>query len=67
VLAEFTYAGTVATTLPVDSRIPRRFYWWLKRSFLPWFYWNVLLKGRFVPELARERHFPEALPSPIGA
>ncbi len=66
-LAEFTYAGTVATTLPVDSRIPRRFYWWLKRSFLPWFYWNVLLKGRFVPELARERHFPEALPSPIGA
>lgn len=66
-LAEFTYAGTVATTLPLDSRIPRRFYWWLKRSFLPWFYWNFLLKGKFVPDLAKERHFPEALPSPIEA
>lgn len=66
-LAEFTYAGTVATTLPIDSRIPRRFYWWLKSSFLPWFYWNFLLKGRHVPDLAKERHFPEALPSPIEA
>jgi sulfide:quinone oxidoreductase len=66
-LAEFTYAGTVATTLPLDSRIPRRFYWWLKRSFLPWFYWNWLLKGRSVPDLAKTRQFPEELPSPIEA
>lgn len=66
-LAEFNYAGKVATTLPLDSRIPRRFYWWLKRSFLPWFYWNVLLKGRSKPASAKERNFPEALPSPIEA
>ena len=66
-LAEFTYAGSVATTLPLDSRIPRRFYWWLKRSFLPWFYWNLLLKGRSKPASAKARQFPEALPSPIEA
>src|SRR5690606_9383338 len=36
-LAEFTYGGVISTTLPLDSRIPRRFYGWLKRSFLPWF------------------------------
>lgn len=66
-LAEFTYGGTVSTTLPLDSRIPRRFYWFLKRSVLPWFYWNLLLKGRFVPEVHQERRFPEALPELIEA
>ncbi|KYC29212.1 Sulfide:quinone oxidoreductase, mitochondrial [Sterolibacterium denitrificans] len=66
-LAEFTYGGTVSTTLPLDSRIPRRFYWFLKRSVLPWFYWNLLLKGRFVPEVHQERRFPEALPALIEA
>ncbi|CBL47032.1 Conserved hypothetical protein [gamma proteobacterium HdN1] len=66
-LAEFKYDGKVATTLPIDSRTPRKFYWWLKRSFLPWFYWNLLLKGHYVPELAKDRNFPESLPSPIEA
>lgn len=66
-LAEFTYAGTIATTLPLDSRIPRRFYWWLKRSFLPWFYWNLLLKGRNLRETHKTRDFSEELPNPIKA
>lgn len=66
-LAEFGYSGVVTTTLPLDSRIPRKFYWFLKRSILPWFYWNVLLKGRFVPEIHQQRDFPEALPSLIKA
>ncbi len=54
-LAEFTYGGTVETTLPLDARKPRRFYWWLKRSFLPWFYWNLLLKGRNLPAVHKKR------------
>lgn len=62
-LAEFTYGGTVAPTLPLDPRVPRRFYWWLKRSFLPWFYWNVLLKGRRFPLRQRPREFPTGVPS----
>ncbi|MBV2235722.1 MAG: NAD(P)/FAD-dependent oxidoreductase [Sterolibacterium sp.] len=66
-LAEFTYAGKVATTLPIDSRIPRKFYWFLKRTVLPWFYWNVLLRGHFVPEIHQPRDFPEALPELIKA
>ncbi len=66
-LAEFTYAGSVSTTLPLDSRIPRKFYWFLKRSVLPWFYWNLLLKGYFVPEVHQKREFPEALPELIEA
>lgn len=66
-LAEFTYGGTISTTLPLDSRIPRPFYWWLKRSFIPWFYWNLLLKGRNLPETHRARHFAEELRKPIEA
>lgn len=63
-LAEFTYGGTITPTLPLDPRVPRRFYWWLKRTFLPWFYWNVLLKGRALPLLRhRERQLPAGLPS----
>lgn len=66
-LAEFTYGGTIATTLPLDSRIPRRFYWWVKRSFIPWFYWNLLLKGRNLPETHKARQFSEELPAAIKA
>lgn len=66
-LAEFTYGGTISTTLPLDSRIPRRFYWWLKRSFIPWFYWNLLLKGRNLPETHKTREFSEELPTAIKA
>lgn len=67
ILAEFTYGGTISTTLPLDSRVPRRFYWWVKRSFIPWFYWNLLLKGRNILENHDQRDFPEILPKKIKA
>src|SRR5690606_28518853 len=66
-LAEFTYGGVISTTLPLDSRIPRRFYGWLKRSFLPWFYWNLLLKGRNLRETHQKREFAEQLPKAVKA
>ncbi|WP_298016303.1 FAD/NAD(P)-binding oxidoreductase [uncultured Castellaniella sp.] len=62
-LAEFTYGGTIAPSLPLDPRVPRRFYWWLKRSFLPWFYWNILIKGRGLPVTHKSRTFPAGAPS----
>lgn len=62
-LAEFTYGGTVSPSFPADPRVPRRFYWWLKRSFMPWFYWNILLKGRGMPVTHKTRHFPVGVPS----
>ena len=63
-LAEFTYGGTVAPSLPLDPRVPRRLYWDLKRSFLPWFYWNLLLKGRELPVVSHKaREFAPTLPS----
>lgn len=66
-LAEFTYGGTISTTLPLDSRVPRRFYWWVKRSFIPWFYWNLLLKGRNLPETHKTREFSAELPTVVKA
>jgi len=62
-LAEFTYGGTITPSFPFDPRVPRRFYWWLKRSFMPWFYWNMLLKGRGLPVTHRTRRFPAGVPS----
>lgn len=63
-LAEFTYGGTVAPSLPLDPRAPRRLYWGLKRSFLPWFYWNVLIKGRSLPVIAHKpRQFQAGVPT----
>lgn len=61
-LAEFTFGGTVTPSFPVDPRVPRGAFWWLKRSFLPWFYWNLLLKGRQLPVTHKVRNFPEAVP-----
>ena len=63
-LAEFTYGGTVAPSLPLDPRVPRRLYWDLKRFFLPWFYWSVLLKGRELPLVSHKvRDFAPAVPT----
>ncbi|SHH86122.1 NAD(P)/FAD-dependent oxidoreductase [Pollutimonas bauzanensis] len=62
-LAEFCYGGVVSPSLPLDPRVPRRFYWWLKKSFLPFFYWNVLIKGRNLASTHKKRDFPEQLPA----
>ncbi|MGP1615457.1 MAG: hypothetical protein ACTS5Y_10435 [Pollutimonas bauzanensis] len=62
-MAEFCYGGVVSPSLPLDPRVPRRFYWWLKKSFLPFFYWNVLIKGRNLASTHKKRDFPEELPA----
>jgi sulfide:quinone oxidoreductase len=49
VLAEFTYGGTLAPTLPRwlnDGTHPSRLAWWLKSRVLPPLYWHAMLKGR---------------------
>lgn len=46
VLAEFGYGGKLLPTFPLDPTVPRALAWHLKSGFLPWLYWNGLLKGR---------------------
>lgn len=54
ILAEFGYGGKLLPSFPLDSTVPRRLNWWLKASFLPWMYWNAMLKGH--EWLATPRH-----------
>jgi sulfide:quinone oxidoreductase len=61
-LAEFCYGGTVSPTLGLDPRVPRRVYWWLKKSFFPAIYWHILIRGRNWASLHKKRDFPEQLP-----
>ncbi|WP_435105065.1 FAD-dependent oxidoreductase [Arhodomonas sp. AD133] len=46
ILAEFGYGGVLKPSFPVDPTRERRSMWHFKRDFLPWFYWQWLLKGR---------------------
>lgn len=46
ILAEFTYGGTVAPTLPLNPFRESRFYWVVKKHLLPPFYWDYMLKGK---------------------
>ena len=49
VLAEFTYGGKVAPSLPswlVKGTSPGRFAWFLKKTLMPVLYWHFMLKGR---------------------
>lgn len=46
-LAEFDYSTQHTPSLPfIDTTRPRRDMWYLKRYGLPFFYWNLMLKGR---------------------
>lgn len=45
-LAEFGYDGVLMPSFPLDSTVPRRAYWHLKKTFLPLMYWNGMLRGR---------------------
>lgn len=56
-LAEFRYGGEVMSSFPLDPRVPRRLNWWMKTSFFPWLYWNIMLNGR-------DWHWPEPKPQP---
>mgnify|MGYP001190516351 CR=1 FL=1 len=62
-LAEFCYDGVVTPSFPMDPRSPRKIYWWLKQSFLPYLYWNIVIKGKRWPLTHKRRVFPEALPT----
>lgn len=53
VLAEFVYGRKVTPSLPWDSTRERRSAWWLKTRFLPWMYWQRLLRGVDLPLLSR--------------
>lgn len=57
VLAEFAYGGKVTPTFPLDPRVPRRSAWLLKTKFLPFLYWNIMLKGSEFDIRHRERQF----------
>jgi sulfide:quinone oxidoreductase len=49
VLAEFGFGGKLLPTFPkglIDPGKPSTLAWLLKRSLLPWLYWNGMLKGR---------------------
>ncbi len=49
VLAEFGYGGKLLPSMPtwlLEGRQPTRLAWMLKKDFLPWLYWNGMLKGR---------------------
>lgn len=49
VLAEFGYGGKLLPSMPtwlLEGKQPTRLAWLLKKDFLPWLYWNGMLKGR---------------------
>lgn len=60
-LAEFTYGGKIVTSFPADPRVPRRSYWWLKKSILPRLYWRML-QGKLGASLHQVRTFANDLP-----
>ena len=60
VLAEFTYGGKVTPSFPLDPRKPRRSAWLLKTKFLPFMYWQMMLRGNEFDVPHRERKFEEA-------
>ncbi|MDD2876078.1 MAG: FAD/NAD(P)-binding oxidoreductase [Acidiphilium sp.] len=60
VLAEFIYGGKVTPSFPLDPRVPRYSSWWLKKDFLPFLYWQVMLRGIDLDIGHRERVFADA-------
>jgi sulfide:quinone oxidoreductase len=57
VLAEFGYGGKVTPSFPLDPRTPRRSAWILKTRFLPFLYWNMMLRGSEFDIAHKERQF----------
>jgi sulfide:quinone oxidoreductase len=46
-LAEFDYTKKPTPTIPLINTMKERYDMWLLKKYgLPWFYWNLLLKGR---------------------
>jgi sulfide:quinone oxidoreductase len=46
-LAEFDYTKKPTPTIPLIDTMKERYDMWLLKKYgLPWFYWNLMLKGR---------------------
>jgi sulfide:quinone oxidoreductase len=45
IMAEFIYGGKVTPTLPLNPSKERGINWWIKKTALPIFYWDYMLKG----------------------
>ena len=45
VLAEFDYDNKPSPSFPFDTTKERYSMWLFKKHFLPWMYWNAMLKG----------------------
>jgi len=45
-LAEFDHDNKLMPTLPLDPRKERYSMWLLVKYFIPWFYWNRMLRGK---------------------
>ena len=60
VLAEFCYGGKVTPSFPIDPRVPRTSAWLLKTKFLPYMYWNWMLKGSEFDIKHKERQLAQA-------
>jgi sulfide:quinone oxidoreductase len=45
VLAEFDYDNKPMPSFPIDTSKERYSMWLFKKHFLPWMYWNAMLKG----------------------
>ncbi|HVA64075.1 MAG TPA: FAD/NAD(P)-binding oxidoreductase [Terriglobales bacterium] len=55
-LCELDYSGRPAPSIRVGDPFRERYALWLLKKYgLPWLYWNVLLRGRSLPGLARRR------------
>lgn len=60
VLCEIDYSGKPSPRIPLINTFRERYdMWLLKRYGLPWLYWNVMLRGRRAPFLAKTRNVPE--------
>ncbi|MEJ2005603.1 MAG: FAD/NAD(P)-binding oxidoreductase [Cyclobacteriaceae bacterium] len=46
VLAEFDYENKPTPSFPINTAKERYSMWILKKYFLPWLYWNRMLKGK---------------------
>lgn len=60
ILAEFCYDGKVTPTLPLDPTRERYSMWLMKQKFLPFLYWDWMLKGHEGDIRHKER--PHLLP-----
>lgn len=55
-LVELDYSGRPSPSIPIIDTFRERYDMWLLKKYgLPWLYWNVLLRGRRIPFVARHK------------